>query len=207
MYAGARLAIRELNAAGGILGHPVDYIEADDGTNPDKAKQAVEELLAQKVNVIIGAGASGISKVVIPRITEAGVLMISPCATSDELISVPDHGLFFRTAAPDQLQAKALADVVMRDGGQKLFIVARDDSWGQGLLNNLKANLEAAGVQAASIKVFTYKPGENANDQPNVTALPKQIKDFAPDGVVILGFDESAHVIDALLTAGIPLHE
>jgi ABC-type branched-subunit amino acid transport system substrate-binding protein len=207
MIAGARLAVQELNAAGGILGRPVELVESDDGTNPTKAKESVEELLAQRVHVIVGAGASGVSKEVIPRVTGAGVLMISPCATSDELISVPDHGLFFRTAAPDQLQARALADIIMRDGIQRLFLVARDDSWGQGLLKNLKENLEAAGIRPDNLRTLTYRPGETADDRPDLSQLPAQVKEFVPDGMVILGFDESAAVIGILIDKGIRIRQ
>lgn len=207
MIAGARLGVKEVNDAGGVLGENVDWVDGDDGTNPETAKQTAARLIAGKVHVVIGAGASGVSKVVIPQITGAGVLMISPSATSDELSSVPDNGLFFRTAAPDQLQARALADIVMRDGARRVVLVARDDSWGQGLLRNLKTNLETAGVRTGDILVFTYKPGASAADRPDVAALPAQIKQFGPDGVVILGFDESAYVIGALVTANIRLHE
>lgn len=206
LIAGAKLAVREVNEAGGVLGEPVKWIDGDDGTNPDKAKQTVETLLGQKVHIIIGAGASGVSKEVIPQVTGAGVLMISPSATADELSGVPDNNLFFRTAAPDQLQAKALADIVMRDGTRRVYLVSRDDAWGQGLTRNLRANLEAAGVAAQQIAVFTYAPGTAAAPEPDLAALPHGVQKFAPDALVIIGFDESAAVIEALAAAGVPLH-
>jgi ABC-type branched-subunit amino acid transport system substrate-binding protein len=207
LVSGARLAIKELNAAGGVLGHEIAWLEEDDGTNPDTAKKAAERLIAQKVNVIIGAGASGVSAPVIPVVTGAGVLMISPSATADELTSVPDNNLFFRTAAPDRLQAKALADVVLRNGGQRVFLVARDDSWGQGLLANLRGNLESAGMRPEDIGTFSYKPGDSAEDRPVLTDLSAQVKRMAPDGLVIIGFDESAFVIHELVRAKVVLHE
>lgn len=207
LIAGARLAVRELNEAGGILGKEVVWVDGDDGTNPAVAKQTVERLLAARVQVIIGAAASGVSKAVIPQVTGAGVLMISPSATSDELTSVPDGNLFFRTAAPDQLQAKALADVVLRDGTRKVFLIARNDSWGQGLLRNLQDNLESAGVAASDVQVFIYEPGESAADMPDLAQLPGRIKAFAPDGVVVIGFDESAHVISTMVRGDIALRE
>ena len=206
LIAGFRLGIKELNDAGGILGEPVKWVDGDDGTNPDKAKQTVETLLGQKVHIIIGAGASGVSKVVIPRVTGAGVLMISPSSTSDELTSVPDNNLFFRTAGPDQLQARALADIVMRDGTRRVYLVSRDDSWGQGLTRNLVANLATAGVAADEIQVFDYAPGSAAAPEPNLTGLVDAVRKFGPDALVIIGFDESSAVIEALAAGGIPLH-
>jgi ABC-type branched-subunit amino acid transport system substrate-binding protein len=204
LVSGVQLAIKEINDSGGVLGAQVTYIEEDDGTSGDKAKGAVERLLRQDVHVIIGAGASGVSLAVLPRVVQAGVLMISPSATSDELTGAPDSNLFFRTAPPDTLQAKALADIVMRDGSRKVFIVAREDSWGKGLSSNLKANLEGSGIRPENVKLLMYKPGDS--NEPDLGTIPEEIKNFAPDGLVILGFDESAHIIDVLVQTGIALH-
>lgn len=207
LVGGAKLGVKEVNDAGGVLDEDVVWIDGDDGTNPDVAKATVERLLAAEVQVIIGAGASGVSKAVIPRVTGAGVLMISPSATSDELSTIPDNDLFFRTAAPDLLQSKALADIVLRAGSRKVFVVARDDTWGQGLLKNLKANLESAGIPAGNIATFIYQPGASAEDKPDVATLAGLVKAFGPDGLVIIGFDESAYVIDALAAGDVTLHE
>src|SRR5690606_35962569 len=129
MAAGVHLAIKEINAAGGVLGQDVVFIDGDDGTDPEVARSTVDRLLAAKVHVIIGAAASGVTKAVIPQVTGAGVLLISPSATADELSTAEDDGLFFRTAPPDRLQARALADIILRDGVRKVFMVVRDDSW------------------------------------------------------------------------------
>jgi putative ABC transport system substrate-binding protein len=42
MEAGALLAVSEINAAGGVLGKPVKWIDGDDGTSPVKAKATIE---------------------------------------------------------------------------------------------------------------------------------------------------------------------
>jgi len=204
LVVGVQLAIKEINDSGGVLGENVKYIEEDDGTSGDKAKAAVERLLRQKVHVIIGAGASGVSLAVLPRVVQAGVLMISPSATSDELTAAADSNLFFRTAPPDTLQAKALADIVMRDGAQKVVIVAREDSWGKGLSANLRANLESSGIRPDNVRLLMYKPGDS--NEPDLGTIPEEIKNFAPDGAVILGFDESAYIINVLVQSGVALH-
>ena len=204
LIAGVELAIQEINGGGGVFDENVTYIEEDDGTSGDKAKAAVERLLRKSVDIIIGAGASGVSLAVLPRVVQAGVVMISPSATADELTGTPDGNLFFRTAPPDTLQAKALADIVMRDGAQKVFIVARDDAWGKGLSANLKANLEGSGITNDNIRLVMYVPGETM--EPDLGTIPEQVVTFAPDGVVILGFDESAHVIDRLIQEGVSVH-
>ncbi|HEY3006796.1 MAG TPA: ABC transporter substrate-binding protein [Micromonosporaceae bacterium] len=205
LAAGARLAIREINAAGGVLGEPVKWIDGDDGTSGTKAKETAAKEIAQHVHVIIGASSSSVTKAVLPMVTNAGVVMISPCATADELMTLPDHGLFFRTAPPDHLQAKALADIVLRDGSAKVLIINRDDSWGNGLRDMLSQTLQAAGLTAKDVRVFTYPGVDSADEKLDLSSLPNQVKNFAPDGIVLLGFDETVHVIDKLLEGDISL--
>jgi ABC-type branched-subunit amino acid transport system substrate-binding protein len=205
LAAGVALAIREINAAGGVLGKPVTWLDGDDGTSGDKAKQTASRLLSAGVDVIIGASASDVSKAVIPMVTGRGVVMISPCATSEELTTLPDHNLFFRTAPPDHLQAKALADIVLRDGSTKVLIVNRDDSWGNGLMDQLSANLQAAGLEANDVRIYTYPGVGSAKEKLDVSDLPTKVKEFAPDGIVLLGFDETVHLINQLIEDHVPL--
>ncbi len=82
--------MEELNAAGGVLGKPVEKVDSDSGdTSTNIASQSVDRLLSQKTDAIVGAASSGVSLTVIDKITGAGVLQISPANTSDELHGLP----------------------------------------------------------------------------------------------------------------------
>ncbi len=71
-FAGVGLAIKDINAAGGVLGKPVTETKADSGdTSTDIASSSVDRLLSQKVDTIIGAASSGVSLTVIDKITGA----------------------------------------------------------------------------------------------------------------------------------------
>jgi ABC-type branched-subunit amino acid transport system substrate-binding protein len=207
MFAGVRLAVKEINEAGGVLGAQVALEDGDDGTSPDVASTTVDRLIAAGVHVIIGASASGVSKAVLPKVIAASRLMISPSATSDELTSLDDKGLFFRTSPPDVLQAKALTDIVMRDGRSKIAIIARDDSYGKGLANNVQNNLQAAGIKAGDVKVQMYKAKDTFDPKVDLEGvfnpIARQVKSFGADGILLIGFDESALVIKALVAAGV----
>lgn len=202
---GAALAIKEINAAGGVLGENVVWRDGDDGTSPAVAKKTVRSHINAGVHVIIGAGASGISREVLPDIVASGVILFSPCNTDAGLSSVDDKGLYFRTAPSDLLQGKALADVIMRDGPKKIAIVARKDSYGEGLQANTRTELERVGVPTDAMRMLTYEPPEPGGSPLDFTAGAQEIKDFAPDAVVVIGFGESANVIKALVTAGVEL--
>ncbi|SCE85045.1 ABC transporter substrate-binding protein [Micromonospora mirobrigensis] len=204
LAAGVALALRDVNAAGGVLGKPVTWIPGDDGTNPAIAKATVARHVAAGVQVIIGAGASGISREVLPQVAAAGRVLFSPSNTDAGLTSVDDKGLYFRTAPPDSLQGRALADVILRDGPHKIALVARKDSYGEGLQESVRAQLEGAGIGADQMKLVTYEPPAKGKTV-DFAAGAAEIKSFRADAVLLIGFGESAAVISALADAGVPI--
>lgn len=206
LAAGAALAIKDINAAGGVLGEEVVWVDGDDGTNPAIAKATVARHVDAGVHVIIGAGGSGISAAVLEDVVKAGRILFSPSNTAASLTEADDQGLYFRTAPPDGLQGRALADVILRDGPQKIAIVARKDSYGEGLQNIVRAELERAGFGGDKVKLLGYQPGEDADAAPiDFSDGAKEIKEFGADAVLIIGFGESAAVVRALADANVPL--
>jgi ABC-type branched-subunit amino acid transport system substrate-binding protein len=197
--AGVQMAINDINAAGGVLGQPVTLVTGDSGdTSTDTATQTVDRLLQSGVNAIIGAASSGVSLTVIDTITQAGVMQISPANTSDQFTAYNDQGLYFRTAPPDLLQARALADLIEQDGNNTVGILATNDPYGTGLAENAKNNLIADGLPADSIKSVIYDP-----QAANYDAEVQQMTEFSPDAVVVIGFEESSRIIQGLNTNGV----
>ena len=66
------MAIRDINAAGGVNGADVTLTKGDSGTDPDIANTTVDRLLTEDVDAIVGAAASGITGSVIEKITSSG---------------------------------------------------------------------------------------------------------------------------------------
>lgn len=197
--AGVQLAINDINAAGGVLGQPVQLVTGDSGdTSTDVATQTVDRLLQSGVNAIIGAASSGVSLTVIDTITGAGVLEFSPANTSDQFTTYNDQGLYFRTAPADTLQARALADLIGADGNNTVGILAINDPYGTGLAENTRNNLISDGLSEDSIVSITYDP-QAANFDSEV----QQMVDFNPDAIVVIGFEESSRIIQGLNAQGI----
>ena len=136
-FKGAELAIKDINAAGGVLDKPVQSVEADDGgaSNTDIANANADRMItSDKVDAIQGAASSGTTKAIMDKLTGAGVVECSPSNTSSELTTIKSNngGYYFRTAPPDNLQGPALADVITGDGHSKIAIIVRNDSYGVG---------------------------------------------------------------------------
>ena len=81
--AGADLAVRDINEAGGVLGADVVLEQGDSGdTTTDTANLEVDRLLAAGSDVVVGAASSAVSKTVIDKITGACTIQFSPANTS-----------------------------------------------------------------------------------------------------------------------------
>ncbi len=190
-FAGVEVALAEVNEAGGVLDQPITHLRGDSGDDTtDIANQTVDRHLGAGVQVIVGAAASGVSKLVIDKVTGAGVVQFSPANTSDEFTCWQDSGLYFRTAPPDVLQAQALAELMAGDGNQRVSILARNDPYGVGLADNAEQNLIDAGIPQDQIQKIIYDP-----NAASFNAEVDQITQFNPDGIAVIGFDESKRIL------------
>ncbi len=195
-FAGAELAVQEINAAGGVLGADVVWLPGDSGDNGDVANQTVDRLLGEGVDGFLGAASSGVSFTVIDKITGACKIHFSPANTSPDFTTYDDGELYFRTAPSDVLQGRVLADLIVEEGSGTAVLMALQDPYGEGLLNFTKEPLEAQGVEV--VDDFVYDP-----KAPSFDAEVERVVASGAEAVVVIGFDESAQILTGLFEAGI----
>jgi branched-chain amino acid transport system substrate-binding protein len=82
---GAKLAVEQLNAKGGILGRPVQIVEGDDRCDPKEAAIVAQKFVAQKVAATASHYCSGAALASIPIFREAGLLYIDWGAVSSKI--------------------------------------------------------------------------------------------------------------------------
>ena len=194
-FAGVELAVQEINAAGGVLGNPVEWLPGDSGDNGDVANATVDRLLAENVDAFIGAASSGVSLTVIDKITQAGKIQFSPANTSPAFTDYADNGLYFRSAPSDTVQGAALADLMIGDGALTAAFLVMNDSYGTGLFEYTKAPYEAAGGTVA-YEVIYDPQAENFDAEVSAAVAADT------DAIVIIGFDETAKILTGLIEAG-----
>lgn len=196
--AGVQLAIKDIEAAGGIPG--IDKIVLEEGdsgdTSTNTATQTVKRLLAKDVDVIIGAASSGVTLSTLDLVTSNGVLQISPANTSPDLTTAPDRGLYWRTAPSDVLQGAFVGSLVLQDGYTKVAIMSLQDSYGDGLNANVTKAITEGGGEIVANVVYDPKATDFAADVAKVKAA-------GPEAIVLIGFDESAQIIQELVKQGI----
>ena len=196
-FAGVDLAVKEIDAAGGVLGQPVVNEYGDSGdTETDIASQTVDSHLQKGVQAIIGAASSGVTFTVIDKITSNGVLQISPANTAPSLTDYPDNGLYFRTAPSDALQGAVQASNALDNGFTSGASIARKDPYGEGLQNAFVAEFEAGG--GTITESLTYDPTAASFE-----AEVAKIAATNPEFVQVVGFDESVKLIQEMIKQGI----
>jgi branched-chain amino acid transport system substrate-binding protein len=196
-FAGADLAIKDINAAGGVLGKPVSAKKADEGDGtPDIAGGSVDQLLNSNVNAILGAAASSVTLSVIDKIVGAGVVEVSGSNTSPALDTYDDQGLYFRTAPSDALQGTVLGNLITEDKHTNVAILARQDSYGEGLAAQLAKTIESKGGTVAIKKLYSA-------DATNFTADVNAVAATHPDALALISFSEGEKIIPQLIAAGI----
>ena len=183
---GFDLAIKHVNAAGGVFGHPVETIAADSTLDPEKAAAEAKRLIEEEgVHAIVGPSSSANSLAVAQQVAAAaGIPVISPSATSPMLSNMDDGGFFFRTALSDTAQGPVLARVTRERGFDNVGVLYRNDAWGNGLANSFAA-------------AWTGKSKAVAIESQQPTYLP-QIAESAGDGaqvLVLIVFESEAETI------------
>lgn len=196
-FAGAALAVSDINEAGGVLGKDVVYRPGDSGdTSTEIATQTVSGHLDAGVDAIIGAASSGVSFTVIDQIVGACKIQVSPANTSPDFTEYEEDNLYFRTAPSDVLQGRVLADLMVAEGNATAAIMALQDPYGEGLLRYTKESFEEQGGEVPVDLV--YDPQAQ-----NFSAEVDEIVSAASDAIVVIGFDESSQILTTLFEAGV----
>ncbi|WP_406633192.1 ABC transporter substrate-binding protein [Amycolatopsis sp. WGS_07] len=123
---GARLAVDELNAAGGLLGQPVELVVADDRTSPAHAVTAFAELLRAPVAGVVGTSFSNASLAIIPVAEDARVPYVSTGAADSQVDPVRPYA--FMTPPTASAVAEQLLRYCRAHGLSRVALIGDENS-------------------------------------------------------------------------------
>ncbi len=196
-FAGVDLAVQEIVDSGLLSEDEISVVHGDSGdTTTDTATQTVTRLLSENVDAIIGAASSGVTLTVIDQVVGAGVTMFSPANTSKTLSTYDDNGLYFRTAPSDILQGQVLGEVIADDGHASIVIMNLDDSYGNGLAEDLGESFSESGGEV--LDTIVYDPAAQTFD-----AEVQEAAATDADAIVLIGFEESSRILATMIEQGI----
>ena len=155
MQLGAELAVADINASGGVLGEQLELLVGDDACDPPQAEAAAKLLVSEGVVFVNGHWCSSSSIPASVVYGDAGVLMITPASTNPK---VTDEGgpHVFRQSGRDDKQGIVAGDYLAENWGDKKIAFLHDGTtYGKGLADATKAQLNAKGVSEAMYEMIT----------------------------------------------------
>ena len=124
---GAKLAVDEINKAGGVDGKQIEVTDKDNKSELSEASTVSTNLVTQaKVNTIIGPATSGGTGAAITNAAKASVPLITPSGTQDDLTKGQDY--LFRATFIDSFQGKILSKYVTDNLKAKKVVLYYDNS-------------------------------------------------------------------------------
>ncbi len=148
MRRGVQAAVDATNQAGGVKGKKLELVIADDACEPKQAVSVASRLVEQdKVVAVVGHFCSSSTIPASDTYSEADVLMITPGSTNPRLT---DRKLptILRTCGRDDQQGLVAANYIVDSLKAKRVAVIHDkDTWGKGLADAMKTQLNKRGVK------------------------------------------------------------
>ena len=200
----AKLAISEINAAGGIDGKQLELIAEDSEGTVDKALASYEKLAyTDDVCAIIGPVFTSPALAVAQRCQEDGIVMISPSATHKDVTAQPAtnaDGLnyVFRTVPSDALQSDVAAHYFYEIlGYRNLASLYAMNDYSQGLALGMKDTFESLGGKVVAEETCMV------GDKDFRTQLT-QIRAANPEAIYIPNYTvEDAQILEQAAQLGI----
>jgi branched-chain amino acid transport system substrate-binding protein len=189
--AAARLAVQEINAAGGHKGKPVELLPTE--TGQDAAGQA-QALVSAKADVVIGPTDSSHAAAAIDILSRARTPLISPANTAAGLSTSNSGGDYFRKAAADVAQGPVLVKLAKDAGATTVAVMHQDGSYGTDVSATVATAAEQAGMNVAATKDF--KPGEAG-------PAAAEVGKAGADAVIVIARDGAQGVLAELANAGV----
>jgi branched-chain amino acid transport system substrate-binding protein len=146
---GAEVAVADLNAAGGVLGEPIELILADDYCDPDQAVAAAHKLIADGVVAVFGHQCSGAAIPASKIYSDARIPMVASEATNPKLTEQGFTNVF-RVVGRDDLQGRIAGDLLAERWGDKPIAIVHDgQTYGKGLAEETRKRLHERGIDEA----------------------------------------------------------
>lgn len=197
---GARLAIDEINAAGGVLGKPLKLITRNHHAQPTAGAANFDHFASRPdVAAVITGVQSGVVMAQAEVARRTGLPLLAAWSAEALLMAeAPAGDPVFRVSANDTLVAPYLADHLLSKGPRPA-IVFENSVWGRGNLDAMRGLLRARGLD------FQLALAINRGDE-NFTAIVQQLAATGVDSVLFVATPHAGgHFVRALAAQGLAL--
>ncbi len=188
MQKGAEMAVKDLNAKGGVLGEMLELKVGDDACDPKQAVAVANQFVNDGVVFVAGHFCSGSSIPASAVYNEEGIIQISPASTNPKLTEQGFENVF-RTCGRDDQQGVIAGTFLSEEFGDKNIAILHDKTaYGKGLADETKKVLNDAGKQEILYEAITA--GEK-----DYSALVTKLKNEGVDVIYLGGYHTEAGLI------------
>jgi branched-chain amino acid transport system substrate-binding protein len=143
---GAKLAVEQINAKGGVLGRPIELLVEDSandvGTGVQKTRKLIER---DQVSFIVGDVNSGIAQAIAQVTAEKKVLHVVSGGHTDSITGKDCKWNVYRVCNTTRMEANSVTDLLFSKYGKKWHFITPDYAFGHTLYDACAANLKKLG--------------------------------------------------------------
>jgi branched-chain amino acid transport system substrate-binding protein len=186
---GAEAAVKDINAAGGVLGKKIKLELGDDACDPKQANALANKTAGLKPAVVIGHFCSGSSIPASAVYSEQDIVQISPASTNPKFTDERAGPSIYRVCGRDDQQGGVAGAYIAKNYKTKKVAIIHDKTaYGKGLADETQKALNAAGKKEELYEAITA--GEK-----DYTALVTKLKQAGIDLVYLGGYHTEAGLI------------
>ena len=185
-HKGAQLAIEQINAAGGVLGRPLQLLTNDDKSNPAEGAKLFREFASKNVLAIIGNSPSTIVFAANPLSLELKTPYVISMAYTSAFTEKLSHRYFFSTITSDRVFAYAITENLAKQPATRYCTIGNDFVYGRSITAAVMSRLKELkpSVQIIPGCEFWVPPG-HLDFTPQITAILGQKPDALMFGGVV----------------------
>ncbi len=185
-HKGAQLAVEQINAAGGVLGRPLQLLSHDDKSNPAEGTKLFRELASKNVLAVIGNSPSSVVFAANPLALELKTPYVISMGYTSVFTDKFSHRYFFRTITSDRVFAYAIAEHMAKQPATRYCTIGNDFAYGRSITAAVMGRLKELkpSVQIIPGCEFWVPPGQ-LDFTPQITAIMGQKPDALMFGGVV----------------------
>ena len=197
VQAGVDYAVEEINAAGGVLGQPIDFIWRDDQGDPAYAVSMYNQLVGEGIDALVGAVTTAPTIAVFSEAAKTGMPSITASASAYEVTNAGNN--LFRACFLDPYQAGIAAQFIKNNLGCETVGIIYDNAndYTLGLYEAFVAKAEEIGLEVVATEV-------GVAGQADYSAQISKLSDAEPDAIYAAEYaQELAVMLPQIFDAGL----
>jgi branched-chain amino acid transport system substrate-binding protein len=172
--AGCLTGADAINAAGGVLGHRIECVREDAGSDPADAVPAANRMLVDTSNLVLIQGPYEVAPAVEPIIRNAKIVMMSE--NGDPRFNSNSDPYFYRLLPGDDVQGKAMAYWAWKAGLKRVAAVFDNGPGAQAITGSLKAAYtKLGGTFTTFLSIAADQPSYRTEVQQLLSSRPQAI--------------------------------